>query len=83
MKSEGTRQQSRNIIKATHSRLAKVGSDRISDESLIETVSDLHPDTLTDPEFSDPPIVTSSQPQSIDEIRRNKVEKVKYNQGYT
>ena len=47
-----------------------VGSDRISDDSSKEAVSDSHPDTLTDPEFSDPPIVTSSPPQSGDEIRR-------------
>ena len=52
------------------------GSDRISDDSSKEAVSDSHPDTLTDPEFSDPPIVTSSPPQSGDEIRRDK-EKVK------
>ena len=50
-----------------------VGSDRISDDSSKEAVSDSHPDTLTDPEFSDPPIVTSSPPQSGDEIRREKV----------
>ena len=56
-----------------------VGSDRISDDSSKEAVSDSHPDTLTDPEFSDPPIVTSSPPQSGDEIRRDKAEKVKYN----
>lgn len=49
-----------------------VGSDRISDDSSKEAVSDSHPDTLTDPEFSDPPIVTSSPPQSGDEIRREK-----------
>ena len=54
------------------------GSDRISDDSSKEAVSDSHPDTLTDPEFSDPPIVTSSPPQSGDEIRRDK-EKVKNN----
>ena len=54
------------------------GSDRISDDSSKEAVSDSHPDTLTDPEFSDPPIVTSSPPQSGDEIRRDK-EKVKKN----
>lgn len=49
-----------------------VGSDRISDDSSKEAVSDSHPDTLTDPEFSDPPLVTSSPPQSGDEIRRDK-----------
>lgn len=53
-----------------------VGSDRMSDDSSKEAVSDSHPDTLTDPEFSDPPIVTSSPPQSGDEVRRDK-EKVK------
>lgn len=53
-----------------------VGSDRISDDSSKEAVSDSHPDTLTDPEFSDPPLVTSSPPQSGDEIRRDK-DKVK------
>ncbi len=47
-----------------------VGSDRMSDDSSKEAVSDSHPETLTDPEFSDPPIVTSSPPQSGDEVRR-------------
>jgi len=56
------------------------GSDRISDDSSKEAVSDSHPDTLTDPEFSDPPIVTSSPPQSGDEIRRDK-EKERLNSG--
>ncbi len=49
-----------------------LGSDRISDDSSKEAVSDSHPDTLTDPEFSDPPLVTSSPPQSGDEVRRDK-----------
>ena len=45
------------------------GSDRLSDDSSKEGVSDSHPETLTDPEFSDPPLVTSSPPQSGDEIK--------------
>ena len=49
-----------------------IGSDRISDDSSKEAVSDSHPDTLTDPEFSDPPVITSSPPHSGDEIRRDK-----------
>ena len=32
-------------------------------------MSDSHPETLTDPEFSDPPVVTSSPPQSGDEVK--------------
>jgi len=50
------------------------GSDRVSDDSSKECVSDSHPETLTDPEFSDPQILTSSPPQSGDELRhRDKV----------
>ena len=49
-----------------------LGSDRMSDDSSKEAVSDSHPDTLTDPEFSDPPNVTSSPPHSGDEVRRDK-----------
>lgn len=49
-----------------------VGSDRLSDDSSKEGVSDSHPDTLTDPEFSDPPVVTSSPPQSGDEVRKER-----------
>ena len=45
------------------------GSDRQSDDSSKEGVSDSHPETLTDPEFSDPPLVTSSPPQSGDEVK--------------
>ena len=54
-----------------------LGSDRMSDDSSKEAVSDSHPDTLTDPEFSDPPNVTSSPPHSGDEVRRDK-DKVSY-----
>eukprot|EP00095_Tigriopus_kingsejongensis_P006170 maker-scaffold40_size501252-snap-gene-4.17 protein:Tk06170 transcript:maker-scaffold40_size501252-snap-gene-4.17-mRNA-1 annotation:"phosphofurin acidic cluster sorting protein" len=46
-----------------------VGSDRLSDDSSKEGVSDSHPETLTDPEFSDPQMITSSPPQSGDELR--------------
>ena len=49
-----------------------LGSDRMSDDSSKEAVSDSHPDTLTDPEFSDPPNVTSSPPHSGDEVRRDR-----------
>ena len=52
------------------------GSDRQSDDSSKEGVSDSHPETLTDPEFSDPPVVTSSPPQSGDEVKREQKEKV-------
>ena len=39
-------------------------------------VSDSHPDTVTDPELSDPPIVTtSSPPQSGDEVKNSGKEK--------
>ena len=49
-------------------------SDRLSDESSKEAISDSHPETLTDPEFSDPQMLTSSPPQSGDELRsREKV----------
>uniref|UniRef100_A0A0K2UKU9 Phosphofurin acidic cluster sorting protein 2like [Acyrthosiphon pisum] n=2 Tax=Lepeophtheirus salmonis TaxID=72036 RepID=A0A0K2UKU9_LEPSM len=48
-----------------------IGSDRCSDESSKEGISDSHPETLTDPEFSDPPIVTSSPPVSGDELKRD------------
>ena len=54
-----------------------LGSDRMSDDSSKEAVSDSHPDTLTDPEFSDPPNVTSSPPHSGDEVRRDK-DKVRF-----
>ena len=55
-----------------------LGSDRMSDDSSKEAVSDSHPDTLTDPEFSDPPNVTSSPPHSGDEVRRDKDKVSKY-----
>ena len=58
-------------------------SERLSDESSGGGVggggkghggSDSHPDTLTDPEFSDPPLMTSSPPQSGDEhVKKEKV----------
>ena len=52
------------------------GSDRLSDESSKEAVSDSHAETVTDPEFSDPQMLTSSPPQSGDELRhREKVTK--------
>ena len=58
-------------------------SERLSDESSGGGAgggvkghggSDSHPDTLTDPEFSDPPLMTSSPPQSGDEhVKKEKV----------
>lgn len=46
------------------------GSDHLSDESSKDGISDSHPETLTDPEYSDPPLVTSSPPHSGDEVKR-------------
>ena len=46
----------------------ELGSDHLSDDSSKGAMSDSHPDTLTDPEHSDPPANTSSPPQSGDEV---------------
>ena len=46
------------------------GSDRLSDESSKDGVSDSHPETLTDPEFSDPQLIASSPPQSDNEVKQ-------------
>jgi len=48
----------------------ELGSDHLSDDSSKGAMSDSHPDTLTDPEHSDPPANTSSPPQSGDEVRK-------------
>ena len=56
------------------------GSDRLSDDSSKDGmmagggggVSDSHPETLTDPEFSDNQMITSSPPQSGDEFHHHK-----------
>ena len=47
----------------------ELGSDHLSDDSSKGAMSDSHPDTLTDPEHSDPPANTSSPPQSGDEVQ--------------
>lgn len=47
------------------------GSDHLSDDSSKGALSDSHPETLTDPEHSDPPANTNSPPQSGDEVRRH------------
>jgi len=47
----------------------EVGSDHMSDDSSKGAMSDSHPETLTDPEHSDHAGVTSSPPQSGDEVK--------------
>lgn len=48
----------------------EVGSDHLSDDSSKGAMSDSHPETLTDPEQSDGAVITSSPPQSGDEVKR-------------
>ena len=62
------------FFKRNHIFIADPIGERLSDESSgKDGVSDSHPETLTDPEFSDPPLVTSSPPQSGDEVKKEKV----------
>ena len=67
-----------------HNRSKPVGvaADRVQTQQCSDGdgegggVSDSHPDTVTDPELSDPPIVTtSSPPQSGDEVKNSGKEK--------
>lgn len=50
----------------------EIGSDHMSDDSSKGAMSDSHPETLTDPEHSDHAGVTSSPPQSGDEVKASK-----------
>merc|ERR1719228_463910 len=50
----------------------EVASDHMSDDSSKGAMSDSHPETLTDPEHSDHAGVTSSPPQSGDEVKGGK-----------
>merc|ERR1719186_525168 len=51
---------------------SEIGSDHMSDDSSKGAMSDSHPETLTDPEHSDHAGVTSSPPQSGDEVKATK-----------